>query len=196
MKLKFVDLNIWLGGKIFDPMLNFLKEENPDILTVQEIHNGQENDLPRQLRSFSLLKEKLGYQYAYFAPCLLKDYLDYKTDQGNAIFSRFPISKQESWFFDTPYGEFKEGDVQGYLVMPRTLQHAQIEISNKTINVFNIQGIWGKDGFDSPRRLKMGEFIANKVKNEKKSAQNNYRNNCFHSTRYFLSSKKSSSRSY
>jgi len=167
MKLKFINLNIWLGGKIFEPMFNFLKTENADILTLQEVQNGQADDLPDQLRSFNLLKEGLGYEYGYFAPCFLNDYLNYKTDRGNAILSRFPIRQKEYWFFDTEYGEFREGDVAKYPVLPRTLQHAEIEVQEKILNVFNTQGIWDRNGLDNPRRLKMGEIIANKIKDKK-----------------------------
>jgi endonuclease/exonuclease/phosphatase family metal-dependent hydrolase len=167
MKLKFINLNLWLGGEIFEPMLNFLKEENADILALQEVHNGQANDLPKQLRSFSVLKESLNYKHGYFTPCFLKDYLGYKTNQGNAIFSHFPIKKNEAWFYNAPQGgEFREGDLKSYPILPRALQHVEIEIGGKIINVFNTQGIWDKDGADNPRRLKMGNLIVSKIKDK------------------------------
>ena len=165
MKLKFVDLNIWLGGKIFEPMFSFLRAENADILTLQEVQNGQSDNLPKQLRSFNLLKDGLGYEYGYFAPCFLNDYLEYKTDRGNAILSHFPIKSRKAWFFDTEYGEFREGDAEKYPILPRTLQHTEIEVHDATLNVFNTQGVWDKDGLDNPRRLRMGEIIADKIKN-------------------------------
>ncbi|MBI3620306.1 endonuclease/exonuclease/phosphatase family protein [Candidatus Roizmanbacteria bacterium] len=40
MKLKFLNLNIWLGGMLFRSALKFLKAENADIITLQEVYNG------------------------------------------------------------------------------------------------------------------------------------------------------------
>jgi endonuclease/exonuclease/phosphatase family metal-dependent hydrolase len=167
MKLKFINLNLWLGGEIFEPMLNFLQQEKADILALQEVHNGQNKDLPQQLRSFSVLKELLGYEYGFFTPTFLKDYLEQTTEQGNAILSRFPINTTEALFYNGQGGIFIEGEVEKYPEMPRALQHAELKVGNKIINVFNTQGVWGYDGFDNPKRLEMGKLIADKVNGKK-----------------------------
>jgi endonuclease/exonuclease/phosphatase family metal-dependent hydrolase len=45
---------------------------------------------------------------------------------------------------------------------PRNLQHVQIDLGGKNVNVFNTQGIWGFDGDDNERRIKMSETIREK----------------------------------
>ena len=51
---------------------------------------------------------------------------------------------------------------------PRNMQWVQLEMNNNLLNIFNLHGIWGKDGKDNPRRLKMGNIIIDKVKNKEK----------------------------
>ena len=54
MVFKFVNLNIWIGGKLLDSALDFLSKENADILTLQEVFNGSGNELPK-------MKEQLRF---------------------------------------------------------------------------------------------------------------------------------------
>lgn len=167
MKIKLVNLNIWLGGQIFDPMLGFLKAEQADILTLQEVHNEKSKSLPRNFRSLEIIKNELNYPYVSFAPSTLWNNGKIKADIGNAILSRFPINSDSYVFYNTPYGEYKEGVVDEYPNISRTIQHAEINIEKTILNVFNTQGIWGFDGLDNQRRLEMGSMIAKMVKNNK-----------------------------
>ncbi len=89
-----------------------------------------------------------------------------KIQEGNAIFSRYPILKNATTFYDIPYSERNLGE-KYFTHTPRNLQHATIKIGSKTLNIFNTQGIWGIDGVDNERRLKMCKVIADKTKNEK-----------------------------
>lgn len=167
MKIKLVNLNIWLGGQIFEPMIDFLKTEKADILTLQEVHNEKSKKLPKNFRSLEIIKNKLNYPYVSFAPSTLWNNGKIKSDIGNAILSRFPIKSDSYIFYNTPYGEYTEGVVDEYPNISRTLQHVEIDIGKTILNVFNTQGIWGFDGLDNQRRLKMGSMIAEMVKNKK-----------------------------
>lgn len=72
MRLKVININIWIGGILWAELLEFLKRENPDILLTQEIYNGDERFQKRQFKSFSELQKELGFEYAAFAPTLKK----------------------------------------------------------------------------------------------------------------------------
>ena len=164
MRFKLVNLNIWIGGKLFDSAIDFLSKENPDILTLQEAFNGLGNELPENERTIEILKKELGYKYSFFSKCFMDEATKGKVDRGNAILSRFPIINTNDVFYDRPYGMYSENRPQDFPILPRTIQHAEIQVNNKTVNVFNTQGIWGLDGDDNKRRLRMSKIILAQVK--------------------------------
>ncbi len=166
MVFKFINLNIWIGGKLLDSALDFLSKETADILTLQEACNGSRNELPKNERTIEILKNKLNYKYSSFSKCFMDEATQGKVDRGNAILSRFPIINTNDVFYDRPYGIYSENRPQDFSILPKTIQYAEIQINNKILNVFNTQGIWGLDGDDNERRLQMSRIILNQIKGE------------------------------
>jgi len=170
MKLKVISLNLWFGGELFDAILDFLKKEKPDILACQEVINGQDAALSRRYRSFDVLKAELGYDYAVFSPAFFpaysKDAKKIAAEWGNAIFSRFPILKTNTTFYDVAYDGNYAWPEKDFSRTPRNLQEAILKIGNNQLNFFNTQGIWGFEGRDTERRLAMAETIVNETKDK------------------------------
>lgn len=162
MKLKFLTLNIWKGN-LLDKVISFLRQESPDVCALQEVYSGTDPALPKKYRSFSQIKTACRFPYAVLAPAFLDATSRDFVENGNAIFSRFPILVQESTFYDIPYGVY-EDKPSNYERCPRNLQHASIALRSKTIEVFNTHGIYGIDGKDNARRLSMSRTIINAVK--------------------------------
>ncbi|MGD9129776.1 MAG: endonuclease/exonuclease/phosphatase family protein [Candidatus Woesebacteria bacterium] len=91
MKIKFICLNLYEGGLLFDDVLEFLEKEKPDVIAFQEVNDSKEKNLPKNLRSIEVLKEFFkDYDY-HFAPESLCVRKEGKIEIGNAIFSKFPI---------------------------------------------------------------------------------------------------------
>lgn len=166
MTFKLINLNMWIGGKLLDSALDFLSRENPDILTLQEAFNGRGDSLLRSERTIEVLKTQLNYKYSFFSKCFMDEATKGKVDRGNVILSRFPILNTNDVFYDRPYGAYSENRPQDFPILPRTIQHAEIQINNKVVNVFNTQGIWGLDGDDNERRLGMSKIILAQVKDK------------------------------
>lgn len=168
MKFKFITLNLWLGGILFDAILDFLKKENPDILACQEVFNGKDANLDGQFCFFGVLKKELNFPYAYFAPAFLENKKEGTIENGNAIFSRFPILNTKTTFYDIPYikNYIRPADPAEFSFTPRNLQEAVLEMDKIKLNIFNTQGIWGFDGKDNERRLKMANTIVNEIKDK------------------------------
>lgn len=166
MNIKFLTLNLFDGGKFFDNILDFFRKENPDILAVQEVYDGQGKDLPRNFRSIQVLREHLpGFHY-HFAPEFLFQTEIANVEIGNAIFSRFPVKSNNVTFVDVSYRRLKREKTQtDFSHEPVNLQHIKILTSGQHLNVFNIHGVWGVNGKDNPRRLKMSQVIVEKIKN-------------------------------
>lgn len=161
MKVKFISLNILHGGELFDEMLAFLKKEDADILALQEVYDGKGTKLEKRFRSFDVLTEELSFSSQAFSPAFLHKTKEVKVAQGNAVFSKFPIVSSDTLFYDVPFGtwDWKQDEKGNFERIQRNLQHAEVEIEGKVLNVFNTQGIWGFDGEDNERRLGMSETI-------------------------------------
>lgn len=160
MRIKIISLNLYEGGLLFDSVIDFLNQEQPDILALQEVNNGLDPILPDRLRSIQVLSKALPNFYHFFSPEILLRYPEGKIDIGNAIFSRFPITNQETFFLNAPYGEYDPVPIGGdFSKHPKNMQSCEIEVGDSNLNVCNLHGIWGLDGTDNPARLKMSEII-------------------------------------
>lgn len=156
MRLKFITVNIWLGGKLWDELTAFLRQEDADIVAMQEVYNGHDATLPRELRSFDELRGVLPYEHAAFAPAY-RDGRCQNVEIGQAVFSKFPIQSNEAIWFDVPFDTpaRTEGGVADEFA-PRSLQHAVLDIARGGSHIFNIHGIFGhRNGDDNPRRSAM-----------------------------------------
>ncbi|HLL61402.1 MAG TPA: endonuclease/exonuclease/phosphatase family protein [Candidatus Nitrosocosmicus sp.] len=166
MKLKVITLNLWIGGILFDAILEFLNKENPDLLILQEVNNGEDLKFEKNYRSLQILRENVDLKNYVFSPSFKDITNSYSVERGNAIYSRYPIKLVNSIFYEASYKVYNdiENQPEEFPVLPRNLQHAEVIVDNSIINVFNTQGIWGLDGGDSERRLLMSEIIVNQIK--------------------------------
>lgn len=145
-------------------IISFLNAENPDIAALQEVyHNPKSKNA--MLKSYSTIKKELNYPYHVFAPALTHELKSGETGLlGNAIFSRFPITSHHVVFFDVPFGHYREG-IDKPTTAPRNMLCATLSLPNgKEVSVFNLHGIWGTDGNDTDRRLKMVDDVIKQIK--------------------------------
>lgn len=165
MQLTLLTLNTWQGGLQFDHVLALIRQVNPDIICLQEVFNGHGNELPRNYRTLDVMSTELqGYQVA-FAPAFLCVTAHGKFDQGNAVLSRHPIVHQEFTWLNHGYGEYEEyPDDKDWTRDPKNIQHCQVSIDGKVLNVFNVHGVWDMKGDDTPARLRMSEVIVEQIK--------------------------------
>jgi endonuclease/exonuclease/phosphatase family metal-dependent hydrolase len=167
MHFKIISINLWQGGNLFDAILDFLKKENADILSLNEVYDGTDKNLEIKYRSYSILPKLLNYPYTAFAPAFINNLPIGNVAQGNAIFSRFPIQNSKTVFFDIPFNPNYKETPGEYEDVPRNMLLTEILIDKTVINCFCVHGVWGKHGNDSERRLKMADTIVNEIKNKK-----------------------------
>ena len=163
MKFKFISLNLWIGGLLFDDILAFLEKENADIVVLQEVMDAKDEKLPAHYYSLKSLQAKLNYPYTDFAPTLVNKLPWVKVTEGNAVLSRFPIKDRGVAYFEEPFDETKLRDIfdpSTYSTTPRNLEHVVLDTPAGDINIFNFQGVWDLDGDNvSPQREKMRDII-------------------------------------
>lgn len=165
--MKIICLNLWQGGNLFDGIIDFIKKEDPDILALQEVYNGDNPKLDDKYRSFEVIKESFSYNYYNFSPAFVDNRKEGNIVQGNAVFSKFPITSSDTVFFNEPYQTDYVEVPENFPTCPRNLQHVVIETDYGEMNVFNFQGVWDLDGDNySQSRKNMSDVILTAVKNK------------------------------
>lgn len=94
--VQIFDLYNWKGGNIStkaDNLLNLIKDENPDLLCLQEYHAGKKNIIDIK----DSIHLKTGLQYNQIASVVKNGK---NMPYGIAIYSRWPIIHKEEIFFD------------------------------------------------------------------------------------------------
>lgn len=163
MKIKFLQLNIWNGGKLLENLETLLVDQMPDIACFQEVFGGSGAGLPRSYKTIEEFQKIFPGYYYHFAPSF-GDIDSHGTfDRGNAIFSKFPIVSSNITFFDLPYRVFAEQKERNFEQTPRVLEHCVVDTGRQILNVFNHHGIWGYDGKDNPRRLEMAKVVVKQI---------------------------------
>lgn len=148
-----------------DELLNYLEQEQPDILVAQEVLNSDDPTAPERFHSIETIQNRLHFADYRFGPALIDNEAGYRFESGNAIFSRFSITEHHIIPYDVPFGERTEHNHETFSNTPRNLQHAAIDVQGTVFNVFNMQGIWDLDGDNaSPRREAMCQTIADAVR--------------------------------
>jgi endonuclease/exonuclease/phosphatase family metal-dependent hydrolase len=149
MKLKFVCLNLWWGGNLFPEIISFLKEQDADIVALQEVYDDHNPALEDRFRSMDVLKGALGYPHQAFAPSHKMDLPQGVFTSGNAVLSKFPIAGGSVIFLSDPTKDIYADTPEDWAVLPRILQHAALDTPAGEVNVFNMHGVWDLDG-DNP----------------------------------------------
>lgn len=164
MNIKILCLNLFEGGLLWQNIETFVRRENPDILCLQEVCNGDERQ-PINFQSIKRLKALLPDFYSYYSPELFEIFPQGQGDGGNAIYSRFPISEEKTIFLHEEYRKIlrprREDDFSHY---PKNMQSVVVTIEGKPLHVCNLHGIWGLDGADTKERLRMSKIILKEIK--------------------------------
>lgn len=163
MSIKLISLNLWIGGVLFDTIVDFLREQDADIVLLQEVLQSDDKTLSAQYRSLDVLREKLGYAHHAFVRILTDRFPWGDIDNGHAVLSKYPITSNDAVYFDNEAGASTARspfDPTAWPVTPRGLQAATIETPNGELNIINLQGVWDLDGDHvSPERQNMRDII-------------------------------------
>jgi endonuclease/exonuclease/phosphatase family metal-dependent hydrolase len=100
-------------------MMELLKQQNADVLCLQEFHSANTAVRPDYYDNISYIKEQLNYPYYYFS----YDEDGEKLFYSSIIFSRFPIIDSGILIYPRP-------------TLPEALVHADIIFNHDTIRIF------------------------------------------------------------
>lgn len=164
MQFKIASINTLDGGVYFDQLIEFIRSENADILSLQEVCSTHKTLDKPQYSLYQYLQKNFNYKYSYFSSAFMQDFNGTYIDVGNAIISKYPIVKARTYFLRDKYKKFTENGYAFQMNTPRNLQYSKIKLgTGKVIDLFNFQGIWHTHEKDTKARINQAKFIANKI---------------------------------
>jgi endonuclease/exonuclease/phosphatase family metal-dependent hydrolase len=162
MRVKLINLNVWWGGKkLWGNIVQYLKEEQPDITILQEAYASEEQNAAPYLNTAASLQKILGFPYSEFGLEFIIQTKEDKSPMGNAILSKFPLIKKEGlWLQGTGPTEVSDSDRQSIPYFPRNLLHCEAEINGQAYNLMALHGIWAPDEQETEMQKEMGRKVA------------------------------------
>lgn len=127
MNISLLQWNIWIHEKP-ENVLSLIKQLNPDIICLQEL--TQNFDSTGNIDVSAFLSQSLGYNY-YYAQAHSWPGVKGERNQGNGIFTRFPI-KTKTYKFVQPIAQTGS---HGYANEGRVLAIAELEINHSLVTI-------------------------------------------------------------
>jgi len=159
MTIKCVCLNMW-WGYLWPASLRFLREQDADIVLLQEVFNGTDPNYNETYRMLETFRRELRYPYDNFGAATIDQFEVGDIETGQAVLSKFPITSSDVQHFFRTLSKRDPFDASQNPLTPRSLQHVTIDIEGTEVNAYNFQGVWDLDGDnDSPDRRKMVNTI-------------------------------------
>jgi endonuclease/exonuclease/phosphatase family metal-dependent hydrolase len=166
MRIKFLSLNLW-DGKLIEKCIPFLKEQDADIVILQEVPYGVDDQLPGRLRSLKLILKELQYPFYDYAVGMIYNHPEARVPTGNAILSKYKITDSSYSFFHEKFDPDYHDTHDNFPKYPHILQYAQLDTAVGEVNVFNFHGVWDLDGDNySDHRKEMAEKIIKATKDK------------------------------
>lgn len=166
MTFKFIQVNIF-KGKYLDDLVDFLKKEDADFISMQEVTTGGFNLYSdKHVSLFDLLCDRLKMHGVFHGDLKLAG--DSSSVFGNAVFSKKPILKSNvvvlkkfrpvtNAELDGESGEIREQ-------IDRHLLGAEIDLGARTIHVLSWHGSWTAPPHDTSETLRQTKLVYDYVK--------------------------------
>ena len=165
--MKIISLNIW-GGKLFDGLISFVKEQSvdTDVFCFQEVlSTNSKTILSNGFRTniFSELEKVLPGFEGVFSSALeghdSKERVDFDISYGLAIFYKKNIKILDigHYFVHLAHNQATE---EGH-AFPRNMQYLNFEYKNNKYTLMNFHGLYDRDNekLDTPERLEQSKKI-------------------------------------
>lgn len=155
-----IQVNV-LHGKYWDALVAFLRAENPDIITMQEVTTGAESFSDNKKTDlFIALRDVLDMEGVYEPSFHLAD--EPTASFGNAVFVRGNIrSHTVAWLRPHHFlTEQERWDEQYWPLFPRNILDAIVDIGGTTMHVLSVHGAWYRRPVDTPENTRQAEIIA------------------------------------
>lgn len=174
--MKLLNLNICIKLDNTKKIIDFLKKEEAEIITIQEAMHGVEETCFPMYQSANELVQLEEYPYSAFAPLFVasgvtkngKVTRDFggKAEQGTLLLSKYSIKEHENEFY---YKEYRyEYDATNFRKEDwcRSIQNAIVKVNDKELQIINVHGIWNEGKTGDERTIAQSEFILSKLRKD------------------------------
>ncbi|MCR4324476.1 MAG: endonuclease/exonuclease/phosphatase family protein [Candidatus Curtissbacteria bacterium] len=164
MTLKFIQANIFMG-KYLDSLIDFIKDEDPDIVTMQEVTACDFNLYEdKSAHIFDVIGEKTGLEGVFDPVMELAGKPD--AEFGNAVFSKYEVTKHKvlvlKEFRPVTWEELEATEGRPG-INPQVEKHAVdaiVDVGGTKIHVVSWHGAWVSHAEDSPESIRQAQIVA------------------------------------
>lgn len=133
--MRLLQLNIW-GGRLMDSVIELVQVLDPTIICLQEVIS---TEVPMVFGTLQDLVRASEFPHTSFAPTFHFTVMGEDAEFGNAILSRYPISNQETVFFNLEYTADFSFSTHDYNI--RNFQRVDVESPDGVVHVINYHGL-------------------------------------------------------
>jgi len=149
--MKLIQVNIW-GGKLGFPLIDFLIQEKPDFVCMQEVSHLPGHAGPLFV-TLDEIRSETGFPHMAIAPLFACQFMKRKYQFCNAVISKLPFQNASVTFTRGSYIE--DFDAVENDMNIRNFQDLTVNIEGKTLHMLNHHGHFvkgSKDGNDETMR--------------------------------------------
>ncbi len=156
-RIKIIQINIY-KGRYLDSLVDFLKAENPDFITMQEVTEGSFN-LSQGFGGniFDLLKDRLGMQGVYNFDLICDD----GAKMGNAVLGKHKLL--ESFVLTLRngrvYGRDEFAKLTRFETIPRHLIDVVFKLGDTNLHVASWHGAWTAPPADTKETFRQSTLV-------------------------------------
>ena len=164
--LKFIQINIY-KGQYLDDLMRFLKDQNPDFISMQEVTAGEMNLCDKNLDLFEYFKKELSLNGVIDK--VMKPVDSPNGYLGNAVFSKYQITGSKTLVLKT-FEDFtlaKFNDFKSFVKFPRNLLSAESDLNGQKIRAISWHAAWTAPPTDTEETLRQAKLVAGFLKNLK-----------------------------
>lgn len=157
--MKVVQVNAW-KGYLIQPLMEFIRQEQPDILCSQEVSSSSRpNPLFHIFQNLEYIKEAGDFEYTFFSPTSSFDAFGAKVDTGNAIFSKIPFVNQRTEFINEKYNP--DQTVLDFRFNITNIQICELQLpNNQKLAVANYHGYHDVNPLGTERTIECSKEVA------------------------------------
>ncbi|MBI4176216.1 MAG: endonuclease/exonuclease/phosphatase family protein [Candidatus Aenigmarchaeota archaeon] len=153
---------------MLDNLLEFLREQKPDILAMQEVSSGRENFCEdKTLDLFDEIKKSTGL-HGFSVPSRGVRYPDGEVCvDSTAFLTRYPVVSDVKTIWLRDYREydsrrFRPEEEKERL--PRNAIHAQVRIDGRNVNLFTGHFAWSTSPTDSHEKMRQIRILVDYIR--------------------------------
>ena len=166
-RIKVIQINIY-KGKYLSKLIDFLKKEDADIITMQEVTAGGFNLAgDKSANLFEILQEKLNLNGVYHGDLKLTGSSD--SSFGNAVLTKFEIKKSRFITLKKfrPVTLEELDGASAFEIRPKIPRHmldVLVDLSIGKLHTISVHGAWTAPPSDTPQTLRQAKIIVKILK--------------------------------